>query len=170
VCDRLYISIATGLGHPGHTPIGWIVVGIHWLTCLDFINPLGLTWLNIQVSELSGSVVVTWLQCWYTYMCVHACVFIIHQIQGWSILFYHYKHGVWKLLCHRAVYTRKTIIHVCLNVVSLMTLFFTYSHQSARGYYRVSAFFLTKVFCDLLPMRIVPVIFYSAISYWMLGE
>ncbi|XP_065906235.1 broad substrate specificity ATP-binding cassette transporter ABCG2-like [Dysidea avara] len=42
-------------------------------------------------------------------------------------------------------------------------------HQSARGYYRVSAFFFTKVFCDLLPMRIVPVILYSAISYWMLG-
>ena len=44
------------------------------------------------------------------------------------------------------------------------------SHQSAAGYYRVSSYFFAKMLCDLLPMRFLPVIFFSAISYWMIGE
>ena len=44
------------------------------------------------------------------------------------------------------------------------------SHQNATGYYRVSAYFFSKVFCDLLPMRFLPVIAFSGVSYWMLGQ
>ena len=43
------------------------------------------------------------------------------------------------------------------------------SHQNVSGYYRVSSYFLAKVFCDLLPIRVIPVIFYCTITYWMIG-
>lgn len=49
-------------------------------------------------------------------------------------------------------------------------MYILHSHQNAKGYYRVSAYFFSKVFCDLLPMRFLPVIAFSAISYWMLGQ
>ncbi|XP_053163666.1 broad substrate specificity ATP-binding cassette transporter ABCG2-like isoform X2 [Hemicordylus capensis] len=42
-------------------------------------------------------------------------------------------------------------------------------HESARGYYRTSAYFLAKVFADLLPNRILPVLLFSSISYFMMG-
>ncbi|PAA62302.1 hypothetical protein BOX15_Mlig016278g1 [Macrostomum lignano] len=42
-------------------------------------------------------------------------------------------------------------------------------HESVSGYYRVSVYFLAKVFCDLIPMRLVPLMLYSPISYFMIG-
>ncbi|XP_044276411.1 broad substrate specificity ATP-binding cassette transporter ABCG2-like isoform X2 [Varanus komodoensis] len=42
-------------------------------------------------------------------------------------------------------------------------------HESARNYYRTSAYFLAKVFADLLPNRIFPVLLFSSISYFMMG-
>lgn len=42
-------------------------------------------------------------------------------------------------------------------------------HESASGYYRVSTYFLAKIFCDLLPMRMIPTLIYCLISYWMIG-
>ncbi|XP_053244447.1 broad substrate specificity ATP-binding cassette transporter ABCG2-like isoform X5 [Podarcis raffonei] len=42
-------------------------------------------------------------------------------------------------------------------------------HESARGYYRTSAYFLAKVFADLVPNRILPVLLFSSISYFMMG-
>ncbi|PIK49131.1 putative ATP-binding cassette sub-family G member 2 isoform X2 [Apostichopus japonicus] len=42
-------------------------------------------------------------------------------------------------------------------------------HESASGYYRVSTYFLAKVFCDLLPMRLIPTVIYCGITYWMIG-
>ncbi|XP_016850781.2 broad substrate specificity ATP-binding cassette transporter ABCG2 [Anolis carolinensis] len=42
-------------------------------------------------------------------------------------------------------------------------------HESARSYYRTSAFFLAKVFADLLPNRILPVLLFSSIAYFMMG-
>ncbi|XP_071808531.1 broad substrate specificity ATP-binding cassette transporter ABCG2-like isoform X1 [Asterias amurensis] len=42
-------------------------------------------------------------------------------------------------------------------------------HESAGGFYRVSVYFFSKVFCDLLPMRIVPTFLFAAITYWMIG-
>ncbi|XP_013397450.1 ATP-binding cassette sub-family G member 2 [Lingula anatina] len=43
-----------------------------------------------------------------------------------------------------------------------------FMHENASGFYRVSAYFLAKVFCDLIP-RTTPVLLFSAISYWMIG-
>ncbi|XP_074855690.1 broad substrate specificity ATP-binding cassette transporter ABCG2-like [Carettochelys insculpta] len=42
-------------------------------------------------------------------------------------------------------------------------------HESSRGYYRTSAYFLAKVFADLIPNRIIPLLMFSAISYFMMG-
>ncbi|KAH9519810.1 ATP-binding cassette sub- G member 2 [Bulinus truncatus] len=42
-------------------------------------------------------------------------------------------------------------------------------HENVSGYYRVSAYFLAKVFCDVIPLRMVPVIIFSCIVYFMLG-
>jgi ATP-binding cassette subfamily G (WHITE) protein 2 len=41
--------------------------------------------------------------------------------------------------------------------------------ENASGYYRVSTFFIAKLICDLLPMRLVPSIIYSSITYFMAG-
>ncbi|XP_033644271.1 broad substrate specificity ATP-binding cassette transporter ABCG2-like isoform X1 [Asterias rubens] len=42
-------------------------------------------------------------------------------------------------------------------------------HETASGFYRVSTFFISKIFCDLLPMRILPTALFALITYWMLG-
>ncbi|XP_023964409.2 broad substrate specificity ATP-binding cassette transporter ABCG2-like [Chrysemys picta bellii] len=42
-------------------------------------------------------------------------------------------------------------------------------HESSRGYYRTSAYFLAKVFADLIPNRIIPLLMFSGISYFMMG-
>ncbi|XP_054773833.2 broad substrate specificity ATP-binding cassette transporter ABCG2-like isoform X2 [Lytechinus pictus] len=42
-------------------------------------------------------------------------------------------------------------------------------HESASGFYRVSVYFVAKVFCDLLPLRVVPTVLYVIITYWMIG-
>ena len=43
-------------------------------------------------------------------------------------------------------------------------------HENVSGFYRVSAFFIAKVFTDMLPMRMVPLVFYVVITYFMVGE
>lgn len=42
-------------------------------------------------------------------------------------------------------------------------------HESASGFYRVSAYFFAKVFCDLVPMRLVPLSAFCIITYFMIG-
>lgn len=50
-------------------------------------------------------------------------------------------------------------------------LFFcAHRHECASGYYRVSAYFLAKVCCDILPMRVLPIVLFSAVTYWMIGS
>ena len=43
-------------------------------------------------------------------------------------------------------------------------------HENANGFYRVSVYFLAKVTCDILPLRLMPVVVYSCILYFMVGE
>ena len=45
-----------------------------------------------------------------------------------------------------------------------------YRHESARGFYRVSVYFVAKTFCDLIPMRIIPLCPFSVIAYFMIGQ
>ena len=47
---------------------------------------------------------------------------------------------------------------------------FCFRHENISGFYRVSSFFLAKLFCDLLPNRSVPILAFGIISYWMIGE
>ena len=42
-------------------------------------------------------------------------------------------------------------------------------HESANGFYRVSSYFVSKVVCDLLPLRAIPTVLFSTIFYIMLG-
>lgn len=54
-----------------------------------------------------------------------------------------------------------------------MPLFFPFvfdRHENVSGYYRVSAYFLAKVFCDVIPLRMIPVILFSVIVYFMFGK
>ncbi|XP_065318984.1 broad substrate specificity ATP-binding cassette transporter ABCG2-like [Gordionus sp. m RMFG-2023] len=44
-----------------------------------------------------------------------------------------------------------------------------YVHETTNGFYRVSVYFLSKLLCDLIPMRFVPVLLVSIIAYWMIG-
>jgi ATP-binding cassette subfamily G (WHITE) protein 2 len=37
------------------------------------------------------------------------------------------------------------------------------------GYYRISTFFIAKLICDVLPMRVIPSIIFSLIAYFMTG-
>ncbi|XP_037760970.1 broad substrate specificity ATP-binding cassette transporter ABCG2 [Chelonia mydas] len=61
----------------------------------------------------------------------------------------------------------------CFSSVSAIELFIKdkklFIHQYTSGYYRVSAYFFALLIGDLLPMRTVPVILFSCISYWMIG-
>lgn len=42
-------------------------------------------------------------------------------------------------------------------------------HENVSGFYRVSAFFVAKIFSDMLPMRLIPLVFYVTITYFMVG-
>ncbi|XP_034993767.1 broad substrate specificity ATP-binding cassette transporter ABCG2 [Zootoca vivipara] len=61
----------------------------------------------------------------------------------------------------------------CFSSVSAIELFIKdkklFVHQYTSGYYRVSAYFLALMIGDLLPMRTMPAIIFSCISYWMIG-
>ena len=109
-------------------------------------------------------------RCYRSGLCVCVCILlsITYRVGAFYFVVTNMVFGSFSAI-ELFIKERPLFMYVQIRVL-MMTLQYTYSHQSARGYYRVSAFFLTKVFCDLLPMRIIPVIFYSAISYWMLGE
>ncbi|CAF4060834.1 unnamed protein product [Rotaria sp. Silwood2] len=42
-------------------------------------------------------------------------------------------------------------------------------HEHSSGYYRIFTFFIAKLICDLIPMRVIPAILFSIISYFMTG-
>ncbi|VDI24324.1 ATP-binding cassette, subfamily G (WHITE), member 2 [Mytilus galloprovincialis] len=44
-----------------------------------------------------------------------------------------------------------------------------FMHENVSGFYRVSAYFFSKIICDVIPMRLIPVILFSTVTYFMLG-
>uniref|UniRef100_A0A8C5CUB0 ABC transporter domain-containing protein n=1 Tax=Gadus morhua TaxID=8049 RepID=A0A8C5CUB0_GADMO len=64
------------------------------------------------------------------------------------------------------------VINVVFSNLGAVELFIkersVFIHENANGYYRTSVYFLSKIGADLLPNRIVPNIFFSAISYYMM--
>uniref|UniRef100_A0A672MI76 ABC transporter domain-containing protein n=1 Tax=Sinocyclocheilus grahami TaxID=75366 RepID=A0A672MI76_SINGR len=64
------------------------------------------------------------------------------------------------------------IINMVFGNLSAVELFINEEqslHENSGGYYRTSVNFLSKVFVDLLPNRIVPIFIFSCISYYMMG-
>ena len=43
-------------------------------------------------------------------------------------------------------------------------------HENVSGYYRVSAYFIAKVLCDMLITRLFPLCFFTVIAYFMIGK
>ena len=43
-------------------------------------------------------------------------------------------------------------------------------HENSSGYYRVSAYFIAKIMCDLIPLRLIPLCLFTVIVYFMLGQ
>ncbi|XP_062517801.1 broad substrate specificity ATP-binding cassette transporter ABCG2-like [Corticium candelabrum] len=42
-------------------------------------------------------------------------------------------------------------------------------HESRGGYYRVSAYFISQVLCDIIPQRLIPILPMLVVTYWMMG-
>ncbi|KAK2184513.1 hypothetical protein NP493_262g02003 [Ridgeia piscesae] len=42
-------------------------------------------------------------------------------------------------------------------------------HENVSGFYRVSAYFLAKLFFDVFPMRALPILLFASVTYWMIG-
>ncbi|XP_051993208.1 broad substrate specificity ATP-binding cassette transporter ABCG2-like [Xyrauchen texanus] len=65
------------------------------------------------------------------------------------------------------------IINMVFGNLSAVELFINeraiFVHENSGGYYRTSVYFLSKVFVDLLPNRIIPIFIFSCISYYMMG-
>ncbi|XP_067909359.1 broad substrate specificity ATP-binding cassette transporter ABCG2-like [Heterodontus francisci] len=61
----------------------------------------------------------------------------------------------------------------CFSSVSAVALFIQdrkiFIHEYISGYYRISAYFLATIIGDLLPIRTVPAVIFSCITYWMVG-
>ena len=73
-------------------------------------------------------------------------------------------------------------VYVCLRACACVCVPVQYSwclclvnvhissrHENASGFYRVSAFFISKVLTDLIPLRIIPNSAFAVITYFMIG-
>ncbi|XP_036960043.1 broad substrate specificity ATP-binding cassette transporter ABCG2b isoform X1 [Acanthopagrus latus] len=65
------------------------------------------------------------------------------------------------------------IINMVFGNLSAVELFINeraiFIHENSSGYYRTSVYFLSKIFGDLVPNRIIPIFVFSAIAYYMMG-
>ncbi|XP_044284708.1 broad substrate specificity ATP-binding cassette transporter ABCG2-like isoform X1 [Varanus komodoensis] len=61
----------------------------------------------------------------------------------------------------------------CFSSISAIELFVVekkiFIHEYISGYYRISAYFFSKLMADLIPMRTLPSIFFTCIAYFMIG-
>ncbi|KAH8875584.1 ATP-binding cassette sub-family G member 2 [Schistosoma japonicum] len=42
-------------------------------------------------------------------------------------------------------------------------------HESSSGFYQVSVYFFSKILCDILPTKVLPILLFMPICYWMAG-
>ncbi|XP_059190069.1 broad substrate specificity ATP-binding cassette transporter ABCG2b [Centropristis striata] len=65
------------------------------------------------------------------------------------------------------------IINMVFGNLSAVELFINeraiFIHENSSGYYRTSVYFLSKIFADLIPNRVIPIFIFSAIAYYMMG-
>ncbi|XP_062837959.1 broad substrate specificity ATP-binding cassette transporter ABCG2 isoform X2 [Anolis carolinensis] len=61
----------------------------------------------------------------------------------------------------------------CLNSITTVELFITekrlFMHEYIGGYYRVSAYFFSKIIADMMPMRTLPGIIITSLNYFTIG-
>ncbi|KAM6136661.1 broad substrate specificity ATP-binding cassette transporter ABCG2 isoform 1-T1 [Phoenicopterus ruber ruber] len=62
----------------------------------------------------------------------------------------------------------------CFSSISAIELFVVekkiFTHEYISGYYRTSAYFISKLVADLIPMRTIPSIIFTCVIYFMLGK
>ncbi|NXW54036.1 ABCG2 protein, partial [Eurystomus gularis] len=62
----------------------------------------------------------------------------------------------------------------CFSSISAIELFVVekkiFIHEYISGYYRTSAYFMSKLMADLIPIRTIPSIIFTCITYFMLGK
>ncbi|NWX47037.1 ABCG2 protein, partial [Steatornis caripensis] len=62
----------------------------------------------------------------------------------------------------------------CFSSISAIELFVVekkiFTHEYISGYYRTSAYFISKLMADLIPIRTIPSIIFTCIVYFMLGK
>ncbi|NXL83455.1 ABCG2 protein, partial [Alectura lathami] len=62
----------------------------------------------------------------------------------------------------------------CFSSISAIELFVAekkiFTHEYISGYYRTAAYFISKLMADLIPMRTLPSIIFTCITYFMLGK
>lgn len=62
---------------------------------------------------------------------------------------------------------------LCFTAMSSLELFITeraiYVREKANGYYNPMSYFFSKIFFDLIPLRIVPPILMGGVAYFMIG-
>uniref|UniRef100_A0A8B9JMP8 ABC transporter domain-containing protein n=1 Tax=Astyanax mexicanus TaxID=7994 RepID=A0A8B9JMP8_ASTMX len=73
------------------------------------------------------------------------------------------RNGAFFFLIINMVFANLSAVELFINERAL------FLHENAGGYYRTSVYFLSKVFVDLVPNRIVPIVIFSAIAYYMMG-
>ncbi|VDI74220.1 ATP-binding cassette, subfamily G (WHITE), member 2 [Mytilus galloprovincialis] len=65
------------------------------------------------------------------------------------------------------------LMNIVFSSLSAVELFIKersiFIHENLSGFYRVSAYFFSKIICDSLSMRLIPVFLFSVITYFMLG-
>lgn len=64
-------------------------------------------------------------------------------------------------------------VFLCFTSVSALPLFWLernlYLHEQSNRFYMASAYFVCKVFFDLIPLRVVPTVLFGSITYGMIG-
>uniref|UniRef100_A0A8C1Z5E7 ABC transporter domain-containing protein n=1 Tax=Cyprinus carpio TaxID=7962 RepID=A0A8C1Z5E7_CYPCA len=125
-------------------------------TCEAFNNPADF-FLDITNGEALSSIIKTIMsmECPHnsqkqTCVCVCVCV-CVRRI------------GAFFFLIINMVFGNLSAVELFINERAIFV------HENSGGYYRTSVYFLSKVFVDLLPNRIVPIFIFSSICYYMMG-
>lgn len=90
-----------------------------------------------------------------------------------GLIYYQIPHTLPEALQNRTGAFFFLVINMVFGNLSAVELFVSerelFIHENSSGFYRTSAYFLSKVFADLIPNRILPVFIFSAIPYFMMG-
>ncbi|XP_076831083.1 broad substrate specificity ATP-binding cassette transporter ABCG2c isoform X2 [Brachyhypopomus gauderio] len=90
-----------------------------------------------------------------------------------GLIYYQIPHTLPEALQNRTGAFFFLVINMVFGNLSAVELFISdralFIHENSSGYYRTSVFFLSKVFADLIPNRILPVFIFSAIPYFMMA-